>query len=54
MCAPLFCSDTVAAALGLPSGWEAQTLVTIGAAAASGKQRPRLPIEQITWRPPPL
>lgn len=52
MCAPLFCHDTVAAALGLPSGWEAQTLVTIGTVAGSGKERPRLPVAQITWRPP--
>jgi F420 biosynthesis protein FbiB-like protein len=52
MCAPLFCGDTVAAALGLPSGWKPQTLVTVGAAAGRGKERPRLPMAQITWRPP--
>jgi coenzyme F420-0:L-glutamate ligase/coenzyme F420-1:gamma-L-glutamate ligase len=30
MCAPLFCPDTVAKALNLPPGWEAQGLVTLG------------------------
>jgi F420 biosynthesis protein FbiB-like protein len=30
MCAPLFCPDTVSAALDLPAGWEPQALITLG------------------------
>jgi len=52
MCAPLFCRDTVADALGLPTGWEPQTMVTLGAAADPGKERPRFPLDKIVWKPP--
>jgi len=51
MCAPLFCPDTVADALRLPNGWQAQMLVTIGVPASTGKTRPRLPLEKMVWRP---
>jgi nitroreductase len=51
MCAPLFCAPTVAAALGLPEGWEPQSLVTLGPPANDGKERPRLPLNKIAWRP---
>jgi F420 biosynthesis protein FbiB-like protein len=51
MCAPLFCGPTVAAALRLPEGWEPQSLVTIGPPAGEGKERPRLPLDEIVWRP---
>ncbi len=30
MCAPLFCPDTVRAALALPADWEPQALITLG------------------------
>jgi coenzyme F420-0:L-glutamate ligase/coenzyme F420-1:gamma-L-glutamate ligase len=51
MCAPLFCGPTVAQALRLPDGWEPQSLVTLGPPANVGKERPRLPLDQIVWRP---
>jgi F420 biosynthesis protein FbiB-like protein len=51
MCAPLFCGPAVVAALQLPDGWEPQSLVTLGPPADSGKQRPRLPLDRIVWRP---
>jgi F420 biosynthesis protein FbiB-like protein len=51
MCAPLFCAETVVAALDLPKGWEPQSLVTIGPPAGGPKDRPRLPLEKIVWRP---
>jgi F420 biosynthesis protein FbiB-like protein len=51
MCAPLFCGPTVVAALGLPGGWEPQGLITLGLPANGGKERPRLPLERIVWRP---
>jgi coenzyme F420-0:L-glutamate ligase / coenzyme F420-1:gamma-L-glutamate ligase len=51
MCAPLFCAPTVAAVLQLPDGWEPQSLVTIGPPAGVGKDRPRLPLSEIVWRP---
>jgi len=37
MCAPLFCPDTVAAALTLPSDWQPQAIVTLGYPADCGK-----------------
>lgn len=37
MCAPLFCPDTVAAALALPSDWQPQAIVTLGYPADCGK-----------------
>jgi len=50
MCAPLFCGNTVVAALELPEGWEPQSLVTIGPPANDGKERPRLPLDEVVWR----
>lgn len=47
MCAPLFCPDTVTDALKLPREWTAQMLVTIGAPARPGKERQRLPLDDI-------
>ena len=52
MCAPLFCPDTVTAALNLPREWRPQMLVTIGAPARRGKKRPRLPLDDIIVWPP--
>jgi coenzyme F420-0:L-glutamate ligase / coenzyme F420-1:gamma-L-glutamate ligase len=51
MCAPLFCPETVAAALDLPSGWEPQGLVLIGRPADRGKPPVRRPLAEIVWRP---
>src|SRR5262249_35757409 len=53
MCAPLFCGPTVVAALELPSGWEPQSMVTLGPPANAGKDRPRLPLDNVVWRPQP-
>jgi coenzyme F420-0:L-glutamate ligase/coenzyme F420-1:gamma-L-glutamate ligase len=50
MCAPLFCPDTVAAALDLPAGWEPQALVTLGLPLAPGRPRERRPIAEIVRR----
>ena len=53
MCAPLFCPETVAAALKLPPGWQAQMLVTLGIPADRGKSRPRKPPDEVVlWFPP--
>jgi F420 biosynthesis protein FbiB-like protein len=41
MCAPLFCPDTVRAALDLPADWEPQALITLGQPAAPGRARER-------------
>jgi F420 biosynthesis protein FbiB-like protein len=52
MCAPLFCPETVAGALELPAGWQAQMLVTMGNPASGGKLRPRRPLDEVTlWLP---
>jgi F420 biosynthesis protein FbiB-like protein len=51
LCAPLFCPDTVAAALALPAGWEPQGLVTIGAPANGGKEPVRRALADLVWRP---
>ena len=51
MCAPLFCADTVAAALGLPQGWEPQGLVTLGFPADRGKPPVRRALAECVWRP---
>ena len=54
MCAPLFCPEVVAAALGLPHAWEPQALVTLGWPASAGKPPMRKPIEEALWRPPAI
>ncbi len=46
MCAPLFCPDTVRAALGLPPDWEPQALITLGQPAAPGRRRERRSIAE--------
>jgi F420 biosynthesis protein FbiB-like protein len=51
MCAPLFCQDTVAAALSLPSSWQPQSLITLGWPSATSKVRPRGPRAGFAWRP---
>ena len=48
MCAPLFCPDTVAAALDLPAEWRPQMLITVGRTASGGYERPRLAPEEVT------
>jgi F420 biosynthesis protein FbiB-like protein len=48
MCAPLFCPDVVIESLRLPPQWRAQMLVTIGEPATPARERPRLPLDQIT------
>jgi coenzyme F420-0:L-glutamate ligase/coenzyme F420-1:gamma-L-glutamate ligase len=47
MCAPLFCPDTVRAALDLPADWEPQALITLGTPAAPGRRRERRAIAEI-------
>jgi coenzyme F420-0:L-glutamate ligase / coenzyme F420-1:gamma-L-glutamate ligase len=47
MCAPLFCPEVVAQALGLPPDWQPQALVTLGFRADAGKVRPRRPIAEL-------
>jgi len=47
MCAPLFCPDTVTAALDLPPDWEPQGLVTLGYAAAPGRHRERRALAEV-------
>ncbi len=50
MCAPLFCADTVAEALSLPEGWQAQGLITVGLPASRGKPAVRRPLgELVSW-----
>jgi coenzyme F420-0:L-glutamate ligase / coenzyme F420-1:gamma-L-glutamate ligase len=51
MCAPLFCSTVVRAALSLPIDWEAQALITLGYPANAGKAAQRRPLGNVTlWR----
>lgn len=47
MCAPLFCPEVVVAALGLPSDWVAQGLITLGYAATSPEAPTRGPLDQL-------
>ncbi len=44
MCAPLFCPETVRAALDLPADWEPQALITLGRPASAGKPANRRPL----------
>lgn len=48
MCAPLFCADTVAAALALPGDWEPQALITLGYPGDQGKPYRRRPVREVT------
>ncbi len=51
MCAPLFCPDVVSDTLALPSQWQPQMLITVGRSANSGRDRPRLALEEVVaWR----
>jgi F420 biosynthesis protein FbiB-like protein len=52
LCAPLFCPDTVRAALALPPDWQPQGLVTLGFPAQPGKARPRKSLADILIVPP--
>src|SRR5574341_655729 len=47
MCAPLFCSDTVCEALGLPEDWEAQAVITLGYPSSAGKPASRRPLADV-------
>ena len=47
LCAPLFCPDTVRAALALPADWQPQGLVTLGFPQQPGKARPRKSLTDI-------
>ena len=48
MCAPLFCPEVVIESLQISPQWRAQMLITIGESAAPGKDRPRLPLGEIS------
>ena len=50
MCAPLFCQDEVGAALGVPSHWRAQALLTLGLPASKGKPPVRRPVDEVLFR----
>jgi F420 biosynthesis protein FbiB-like protein len=50
MCAPLFCPDVVADALGLPSNWIAQGLITAGRPEAWPEARERRPTADLVRR----
>jgi coenzyme F420-0:L-glutamate ligase / coenzyme F420-1:gamma-L-glutamate ligase len=47
MCAPLFCPETVAAALALPADWEPQAILTLGYPADPGKPYRRRPLSEV-------
>ncbi len=47
MCAPLFCSEAVVGALGLPAEWQAQALVTLGFPGSAGKPATRRPLAEV-------
>jgi F420 biosynthesis protein FbiB-like protein len=47
VCAPLFCPDTVRAALALPASWQPQGLILLGWPAEPGRDRPRKPLSEI-------
>jgi coenzyme F420-0:L-glutamate ligase/coenzyme F420-1:gamma-L-glutamate ligase len=50
MCAPLFCPDTVRAALDLPATLLPHALLPLGYAAKEPKRRPRLPLDDLVVR----
>ena len=47
MCAPLFCAETVGAALDLPTSWRPQGLILMGWPAEQGRLRERKPLADI-------
>lgn len=47
MCAPLFCPDVVAEAVGAPPHWQAQALLTLGYPASKGKPPVRRPLSKV-------
>jgi F420 biosynthesis protein FbiB-like protein len=47
LCAPLFCPDTVRAALKLPTDWQPQGLITLGYPERAGPARPRKSLDDI-------
>jgi coenzyme F420-0:L-glutamate ligase/coenzyme F420-1:gamma-L-glutamate ligase len=53
LCAPLFCPETVKAALELPADWDPQGLVTLGSPANGGKPAVRRPLAEVVWRAAP-
>ncbi len=52
MCAPLFCQEEVGAALGVPSHWQAQALLTLGVPASKGKPPVRRPVDEVLFKGP--
>jgi nitroreductase len=50
LCAPLFCPDTVRAALDLSPTLHPQAILTLGYAAQEPKRRERLPLEALVVR----
>jgi len=48
MCAPLFCSEVVAAVLELPRDWEPQAIITLGFPLDEGKCQRRRPLTEVT------
>lgn len=50
MCAPLFCPDTVRAAMALPADWQPQAIITLGVPAAQGKPYSRRPLAEVVRR----
>ena len=50
MCAPLFCADAVGEALGVPSHWQAQALITLGYPASKGKPANRRPLGEVVFK----
>jgi hypothetical protein len=52
MCAPLFCSEAVVAAVGAPVHWQAQALLTLGYPASKGKPPVRRPISDVVLGAP--
>jgi F420 biosynthesis protein FbiB-like protein len=52
MCAPLFCQQEVGAALGVPSHWQAQALLTLGVPASKGKPPVRRPVDEVLFKAP--
>src|SRR5262249_46451466 len=50
MCAPLFCPDTVRAALDLDVALIPHALITVGYAAQEPKRRPHRPVDELVVR----